>query len=174
METTKILPIAVASSVRRQAFALLTVLSFAVPFLLSSSQPVTGTVVNAALFLSAVLLPTRLYLPLLVLPSLATVSRGLVFGPLTPFLIYFLPVIWLGNAVLVFSFKKFYLKLGYFPSVVVSAVFKSLLLFLSAQIYFNLHLVPLVFLTTMGGMQIITAILGGLLSYPLAKKVINE
>ncbi|MEK7611499.1 MAG: hypothetical protein AAB486_03975 [Patescibacteria group bacterium] len=174
MAQTKIIPIAVSASVRRLAFTFLAILSFAAPFLLSSSQPVTGTIVNAALFLSAVILPTRLFLPLLVLPSIATVTRGLVFGPLTPFLIYFLPFIWLGNGVLVLSFKKIYGRLGYFPGVISAAVFKSLLLFLCAQVYYHLHLVPAVFITTMGGLQIITAIFGGLLVYPLVKKIINE
>lgn len=171
MEKEKVLPISISLVDAKLIFLGLALLSFAVPFSLGSSQFITGPVVNAALFASAIFLPGKLFLPIIVLPSIAVLSRGLIFGPFTRFLIYFLPFIWLSNLTLILVFKKIFPKLGYFLSVFLAAFTKLIILFSFANLYFRFHLVPRLFLQTMGINQLITACLGGLLAFLFLKKL---
>lgn len=139
-------------------------LGFAIPFLFSHPQLLTGTIVNSLLFVSSEKMKRRDLYPILVLPSLGAVSHGVLFGPQTIFLVYFLPFIWLGNYVqaVLFSFTK---GQSYPVRVLLAAIAKYLLLYLSANTYFRLHLVPKLFVTSMGLSQLITACLGGLLAF---------
>lgn len=165
----KVLPVALPLVQTRLVFLGLAVLALAVPFSLGHSQLVTGSIVNAALFLSAVLLPGMLFLPIIVLPSLGVWGRGLIFGPLTPLLVYFAPFIWLGNLSLILVFKRVFPSLGYFLSAFLASLVKMSLLFLAANFFFRLKLVPGLFLTAMGINQLITAWLGGFLASLLLK-----
>ena len=151
-------------------FVTLSFLSFSIPFFLGHSQIITGTIVNASLFLATIYLPKRFFWPMIFFPSLAVLSRGLIFGPFTPFLIHFLPMIWLGNFLLIYTFRNFSAHANFFLSVLIAALVKWLTLYLTANIFFKFHLVPRLFLTTMGINQFITAILGGLLAYLFTKK----
>ena len=170
------LPIQVSDLVRGLVLASAAVLSFFVPFTLGHPQWLVGTVVNACLFLGAIYLPKRYYVPLAILPSLGVLTRGLIFGPFTLFLIYFLPFIWLGNLFLIIVFKKIfsgeagdlvYLKFGL--SVFSASVVKFLFLLLTANIYYGLHVVPKVFVYAMGLNQLATALAGGLLAFVILK-----
>lgn len=139
-------------------------LGYAIPFIVAQPQLVTGTIVNALLFVSAEKLKKSYIYPILILPSLGAVTHGVLFGPQTYFLIYFLPFIWLGNylQVNVFSFTK---KQNYTVRVGAAAFAKYLFLFAVASLYYQAHIVPKVFITSMGTLQLITACLGGLLAY---------
>lgn len=152
-------------------FISLAFLSFAVPFFLNSSQIITGTLVNTTLFLSAYLLPKKYHLPLILLPSLGVLTRGALFGPFTLFLIYFLPFIWLGNYLLINVFKKTSLVFEILPAIILSAFAKQALLLLSARFYFSAKIVPAIFLTSMGAIQLLTALLDGLIFYLTIKKI---
>lgn len=155
-------------------FVLLAVVSFAVPFFLSTQQLITGTLVNLALFLAAKTLEPKQAWPMIFFPSLAVLSRGLIFGPMTKFLIIFLPFIWLGNLVLVSVFRKTQPRLGYWWGISLAALGKFVLLFLLAHLFFQLNLVPRLFLQTMGVNQLITASLGGLVSILILKRIGHE
>jgi len=157
------LPVSLGNSARMAAFAVLSVSSFVVPFYLGYPQWLVGTLVNAFLFLSVVFLPKNLFFPLIVLPSLGVLARGVIFGSLTPFLIYFLPFIWLGNLILILSFRKMY-NFNYIFSLIASATAKFLFLTLIANIYFRFSIVPQMFLQTMGILQFLTALAGGIIS----------
>jgi len=146
-------------------FLSLSFLSFAVPFFLNSSQIITGTLVNTALFFSAYLLPKKYQLPPILLPSLGVLTRGVLFGHFTLFLVYFLPFIWLGNYLLIKVFKKTQTPFGILPAIFLSAFAKQALLLLSARLYFSAKIVPAIFLTSMGVIQLLTALLGGLIFY---------
>jgi hypothetical protein len=98
---------------------------------------------------------------LTILPSFGVLARGLVFGPFTYFLVYFLPFIWIGNLVLVLAFKR----VGFIPA----AGAKFLFLFLVANIYFNFHIVPKLFLQMMGLNQFATALAGGMIAWLIYK-----
>lgn len=139
---------------------ILTSLSFLVPFLLSQSQFPTGVFVNALLFLAVLFLPASTRLPLIIFPSLAALTRGLIFGSFTPFLLTFIPIIWLGNWLLTIVFDKTREKLGMIPAGILSAVVKSAVLFMTATVFVEVKLVPKLFLTTMGGIQLVTALVG--------------
>ena len=137
---------------------------FAAPFIFPSPQIVTGTIVNTLFFVSAEKLARKDWYAALILPSLGAFAHGMLFGPQTIFLAYFLPVIWLGNyaQVELFSFLR---SRGYAAGTIAAAAAKSLLLFGAANAYYALHAVPQVFITSMGAIQFITACLGGMAAY---------
>lgn len=158
------------------------VLSFFVPFLLGHPQWAVGTIVNACLFLSALYLPKKYYLPIIILPSLGVLFRGIIFGPFTYLLVYFLPFIWIGNLILMVTFKKLlqgdalikiknkvfnFTEAKYILSAFCAATAKFLFLLFIANIYFSLKVVPKVFISTMGLNQFATALAGGLISFLL-------
>lgn len=165
--------VSILPATRTLPFISLSFLSFAVPFFLGHSQLITGTLVNAVLFSSAFLLPTNFLLPIALFPSLAVISRGIIFGPFTSFLVYFLPFIWLGNLIYVAMIKKYYKTQGYGASILIAAGGKAMFLFIIANIFFSFHIIPRVFLQSMGINQFITAISGGLLSAIILQKVKN-
>lgn len=169
--TKPALPLSLSIVEERVVFLGLASLSFATPFALGHSQMITGVLVNAALFASAILLPRRLFWPIILFPSLAVLSRGLIFGPMTPFLVYFLPFIWLGNLSLILIFEKTYNRFGFLFGALFASVGKSIFLFSFAKLFFNFHLVPHLFLTTMGVNQFLTALFGALLAFLFFKKV---
>ena len=170
MIKNKTLPISISIVNARLIFLGLGLLSFVVPFSLGHPQLLVGTMVNAALFASVVFLQDKFFLPIIILPSLGVLSRGLIFGPLTPFLLYFIPFIWLANLGLVLVFKKAFSSFGYLLSVLLASFIKLLILFSFANLFFRFNLVPRPFLTAMGLNQLITACLGGLFSFLFLKK----
>ncbi len=136
---------------------------FFVPFFMGHPQIVVGVVVNAALIMAALNIRDYRLLPITIFPSLGVLSRGLIFGPFTIYLVYMIPFIWLGNAILVYSFKRFNLGMGLnkMVTLVLGAVLKTAFLFGSAFILVKLAILPPVFLTAMGLMQLTTALIGG-------------
>ena len=172
MEQEKVLtfPIELKTLSQIAIFSAIFIVSFFLPFFMGHPQWLVGTVVNAGLFLAAAYLPKKYFLPIVIFPSLAVLARGLIFGPFTFFLIYFLPFVWLANYILIriFSFLANRNK-GYMISVVLSAAVKFVLLFLIANIYFKFSVVPAVFLYTMGINQLATALSGGLVSFLIYK-----
>lgn len=140
------------------------VLGFSIPLLISQPQLITGTIINSLFFIACEKLDKKALYPILVLPSLGAISHGVLFGPQTIFLFYFLPFIWLGNylQVSVFSFTK---QQNYLMRILCSALVKYLLLFIAANVYYRAHVVPQLFITSMGIVQFATACLGGLLAY---------
>jgi len=139
-------------------------IGFSIPLLISQPQLITGTIVNSLFFVAAEKLDKKALYPILVLPSLGAILHGALFGPQTIFLFYFLPLVWIGNylQVNVFSFTK---QQNYLVRIFSSALVKYLLLFITANIYYRVHIVPQLFITSMGAIQFTTACLGGLLAY---------
>lgn len=169
MEETARIVLSFPRSIRILLYTVLIFGSFVIPFSASQHQIITGSIVNALLIGSAIIFPKKLLLPIIFLPSLAVLSRGIIFGPFTMFLVYFLPVIWLGNFVLVLLFSRTYVKLGHWGALGISASAKYLLLFSFANLFFRFQLVPKIFVQTMGLFQLITAVLGGILVYFVLK-----
>jgi hypothetical protein len=175
------------NSTETLVFTGLSFLSFIVPFSLGHPQWLVGTIINASLFLAAIFLPKKFFIPLIILPSLGVLGRGIIFGPFTLFLIYFLPFIWFGNLILILVFKMLYKKfdsrrtfvllhpslrsgnklyyLKFFLSVFCAAAVKFLFLMAIANLYFKFHLVPAVFLQAMGISQLLTALAGGIIAW---------
>jgi len=172
----------VFKSIFKQEYALSTVretvemviyaeIAFFIPFLLAHPQILVGTIVNAALVLSALNLRGAKLLPVILLPSLGVVAAGLVFSSLTPFLFYLIPFIWIGNSVLVLVFKKLRVaeKMKYWKVLLAGAAAKTLFLFGSAFALVSLGFIPAPFLTAMGIIQLQTALLGGALAFVVQK-----
>lgn len=138
--------------------------AFLVPFSLGHPQPVVGTVVNAALFGSAILLPPSWKLGFVILPSLAVILRGMVFGPFTPYLLYLSPFIWLGNLALVRVFAGLYGKSHAVLLILIPSVVKTSILFAAALVMVNAGVIPKMYLMAMGPFQLATAIAGGVVA----------
>jgi len=141
--------------------------AFTIPLLFPHPQLLTGTLVNAFLIMAALHFRGWKVLPLVMLPSIAAVLNGVLFGPFTVFLLYMMPFIWLGNFVLVYLFKKLHLAKGtnYFITLGISALAKAAFLFAVAYILVGANILPAMFLTAMGAVQLATAIAGGLVAF---------
>lgn len=147
---------------------------FFLPLLIGHPQLVVGIAVNALLITSALNLKGYKLLPVIIMPTLGALAGSILFGPFTIYLIYLIPFIWLGNSILVMSFKliKLQMKKNYWLTFVSGAVLKSGFLFLSALLLYKLGIIPAMFLTAMGMLQLTTALGGGVAAYSLhyAKK----
>jgi hypothetical protein len=141
-------------------------LAFFVPLAIGHPQFVVGVLVNCAIVLSALNLKEYKLLPVIILPSLAVLSRGIIFGPFTMYLVYMIPFIWAGNFILLFAFKELKLrrKLKGIYTLAIGAISKSAVLFLSAFILVKSGILPSPFLVSMGIIQFYTAIAGGALA----------
>lgn len=139
--------------------------AFLIPFAISGPQLLVGSVVNTFLFITAAKLDKKSILLVAILPSLGAFSHGVIFGPLTFFLFYFLPFIWIGNLLLIYVFKQY-------KNILLAAGVKTAFLFLTANIYHSFQIVPKLFVTSMGLFQFVTALIGGVLALVLFK--INE
>ena len=139
------------------------VIVFSLPFILGHEQLLVGSVVNCALVLAALNLRGWKLLPIIILPSVGVFFAGLVFGSLTSSLIYMIPFVWIGNAVLVLSIKELALnrKNNRFASLGFGAAAKTVFLFGSALALLYFGLVPAAFLAAFGALQLYTAIIGG-------------
>jgi hypothetical protein len=124
-------------------------------------------IVNAALVLAALNLKNQRLLPVILLPSLAVLSRGLIFGPLTMYLVYLIPFIWLGNSLLVFLVKRLFLgsNRDRWLTLGIGSVAKAALIFAGAFALFSLSLIPQALLIPMSILQLATAIGGGILAF---------
>jgi len=142
---------------------ILTIAAFLVPLLVSGPQWLTGTLVNFFLLAFASELPKKNLLPIIVLPSLGALGHGVLFGTYTPFLLYFLPFIWLGNFALVSIFKSVNSSVSPFVGVLAGSVAKVCVIYFAALFYFQLSIVPSLFLVAMGIIQLYTALAGGIL-----------
>jgi hypothetical protein len=143
------------------------ILAFAIPFLFPHPQLLTGTLVNAFLIMAALHFRGWKAAPIVMLPSIAAVLNGALFGPFTIFIVYMMPVIWVGNFLLVYLFKQTHVASGmdYWVALGASALAKSALLFGAAYLLVNSGILPAIFLTTMGIMQLGTAIAGGIIAF---------
>lgn len=149
---------------------------FLIPFLFGHSQWIMGVLVNATLILSALNLRSKMLIPAIMLPSLAVLASGIIFDQFTHFLVFMIPFIWIGNTILVYSFKKLKLKkkMNSFIVLIIGGGMKTLFLFSAAFILYKLSLIPAIFLTTMGLFQLYTVITGGILAlgiHSLKKKI---
>jgi hypothetical protein len=148
--------------------------AFLIPTIISGPQILTGTMVNTLLFLFVMQLNSKRILPIIILPSIGAVLNGILFGKFTIFLLYFLPFIWIGNYLLVHTFRSFSKKYSFIASMVVSSVFKCIFLFIVAYIFISIKVVPMLFLQLMGLFQLYTALLGGLLALLIQKIIANK
>lgn len=137
-------------------------LAFLFPLVFNNSQIITGSVINAVLFLSASKIQRNKLLVISALPSIGAIANGYLFGKFTIFLLYFLPCIWLGNYLLMRLAKI---------NVIAAISAKCLLLYCTAFLFVSLHVVPKIFLTAMGLLQILTAVIGATFALSVLKYI---
>lgn len=142
-------------------FLALSAAALLVPFILGHPQFLVGTLVNATLILAALNLKNHKILPILLLPSIGVLTKGLIFGPFTVFLVYMIPFIWMGNFILAYSIKGMKSK---WIGLVVGAVLKMAFLYSIAIILIKVGVLPKPFAISMGMLQLYTALAGGFLA----------
>jgi hypothetical protein len=147
-----------------KTFAILLGISVAAPAL-GLPQLFTGTLVNAALLVATVLLGPRAAVSIGILPSLFAVVSGQLPAALAPLV----PVIMLGNALLVVVFHVLRER-GWWLGAVAAAAVKFCWLFgatglLVASTGLLAEPAVPVALVVMGWPQLVTALSGGALAY---------
>jgi len=151
----------------------LSMIGFFLPFVLGHPQIIVGVIVNAMLIIGATYLKGNKMLPLILLPSIGLLTAGVIFGTYTLFLLYIIPFIWLGNAVYVYVYKHVNFREntwnGRILGVIVASILKAALLFGITFLLVQLTVVPTVFLTAMGVIQLITALIGGVIAVGIVK-----
>jgi ABC-type Co2+ transport system permease subunit len=149
------------------------VIAFFIPFVLGHPQILVGTIVNALLILGATYLRGHKLLPIILLPSIGVITAGVIFGNYTIYLLYMMPLIWIGNALYVYVYKHFNMKgkklKNNFIGLGVASIIKTVFLFSFAFLLVQLSILPAMFLTVMGLFQLATAIMGGILAIGIVK-----
>ena len=142
-------------------FWILNLALFIVPFFFGQPQLLIGSIVNFGLIYMALNFKRNELLPAIFLPSIATVLHGVVWGPLTIYIAVLMPLIWLGNAVLVLGIRYLVLtKKSTWLALLVSGIAKTLVLFLGTLLLIGLFNFPQALLLLMGVLQLGTVIIG--------------
>ena len=145
---------------------LLTVLAISAPLFIRSPQLIVGSIVNFALFLSAKKFGFRKSLAVILLPSMVVYSVNILFGGATYLLLYFLPIIFVGNAIYVLLNR--YLEWGVF-NVIVASFCKGFVLLVFAYVFVKDVGLPVFFLNSMGVIQLFTGVIGGGVGYVFSR-----
>ena len=147
-------------------FAILLTISIALPAFMHI-QWITGPIINASLLLATVLIGPMEAVVLGLMPSAVALSTGLLPLPLAPMV----PFIMIGNAILIVFFhymkgQNYALRLG------IAALFKFAFLHYAVVLIMSGFLQePLVakLMIMMSWPQFITAVIGGIVIYPIVK-----
>jgi hypothetical protein len=148
--------------------------SFLIPFFISGPQLLVGIVVNMVLYLFVRFFGLKRTIPLLVLPSIGATLNGVVFGVFSPYLMYFMPFIWLGNFVMVYLYDRYRKKRGAPLAVCISALSKAILLLFVAIIFVHNTIVPPLFIQAMSMVQFATAVVGGMLAVTIERIILKH
>jgi len=161
MITSKTLTFKKENVITSAQFALLMAAAMLAPFFLQ--QSVVGSIVNAILFISVVLLGSRNAILVGILPSLVSLSVGLLPAVLAPMI----PFIMTSNVLLILIFDFFRTK-NYWLGIVVASILKFAFLLGSSSIIINLLLnkaaaskVAMI----LSWPQLFTALAGGMIAF---------
>jgi len=165
MEKIKILAINKEKISVLTQFGILLAITLAAPFM--GQQAITGSVVNATLFISTAFLGIEAGILIGLIPSVISLFVGLLpiaLAPMIPFII-------IGNAILVVVFKNFKEK-NYWLGIISASVLKFLFLFGTSSIAVNFIFkkeIAYKFAAMMSWPQLFTALCGGLIAYVFLK-----
>ncbi len=137
--------------------------AFLIPLVVGHPQLLVGSAINFLIIFSTLRYGFKRSIPVLVTPSLVATGTGLLFGGATIFLVYLLPFIILSNIFLSFTISKQSNIWGIFLGI----VFKVIFLYTATSILVNTVGLPSIFLTSMGLIQIYTALIGGSIAFVL-------
>lgn len=145
-----------------EVFGLAT-LGFLLSFTVGHPQLLVGVLVNALIIRAALSLPRHRGLPVVFTPVFGAIFRGVIFGPWTIVLVYLAPFIWAGNYVVYRAFRE---GMGrYFAVLLLSSLTKAGLIYSGAYILHAIGLVPGFMLYSMGVIQFVTALIGGIIAW---------
>ena len=142
----------------------------------TNSQLIVGTIVNAALVVSAINLKGWVkILGVVTMPSISTILSGYVFGTASEYMVYMIPAIWIGNFALIYSYK--FLMLGknkhYFLAGIVGIIVKVAIIFALFNLINLFGVFPEKLVenlrNAMGMTQLITATLGIIVAFVIYK-----
>ena len=142
----------------------------------TNSQLIVGTIVNAALVVSAINLKGwAKILGVVTMPSISTILSGYVFGTASVYMVYMIPAIWIGNFALIYSYK--FLMLGknkhYFLAGIVGIIVKVAIIFALFNLINLFGVFPEKLVenlrNAMGMTQLITASLGIIVAFVIYK-----
>ena len=134
------------------------------------NQFITGPIVNAVLFIAAVMLGAGNAILIGLVPSVVALVSGLLPAPLAPMV----PFIMISNAILilVFSYTR---KVNYWGGVMGATLFKYAFLYLTSTIVIDLisnHNIALkAAMTMMAWPQIVTALAGGVIAFGILRLI---
>lgn len=155
---------------------LLTLIFGAESVIATNSQLVIGSIVNAALVLTATNIKgVAKIIGIITMPSISAILGGYVFHTASVYAVYMVPAIWLGNFALVYAYKFIMLGKGknYFLAGLVGVVAKVAVIFGSFSILKAFSVFPekivTVLQTQMGLTQGITATIGVVLAFGIIK-----
>lgn len=151
----------------------LSMIGFFLPFVLGHPQVLVGVIVNAMLIVGATYLKGHKLLPLILLPSIGVLTAGVLFGTYTVFLLYLIPFIWIGNALYVYVYKHVNIKKHGLKNnllgIGTASILKAGFLFGATFLLVQFAIVPSIFLTAMGVLQLTTALIGGVVAVGIVK-----
>ena len=142
---------------------------FALPLVLSWPQIVIGSVVNFLLILAAFRYKNaKTMIPLVMLPSIAAVMHGMIFGHFSSFLVYMMPAIRIGNYLLVYIVQH---DANHIKWILTWALVKSIFLALVASLLIYSWILPAMFLKAMGLYQLLSVLVWGAWAFVLKNKL---
>ncbi len=151
---------------RQAEFFIYCFLSFILPFFIGHPQILIGSFVNFFLIRTAQYFDYKYVLSIVFFPSVGVYFAGALFGASTGYLVYFLPFIWISNLLFIYVYKKeiFLKKNKLYVASIKTSILKAGFLFFVALVFVYVFGFPKMFLVAMGGLQVITAIVGSLTS----------
>ncbi len=148
----------------------------ATSIVVTKSQLIIGSIVNASLIVAAMNLKGwAKILGVVTMPSISTILGGYVFKTASVFMVYMIPAIWIGNFALVYTYKKILVQKSknYFLAGIVGIVIKVAIIFGAFNILKLIGIFPPKLITNlqtaMGMVQAITATVGMLIAFVIYK-----
>ena len=142
----------------------------------NNSQIIVGTVVNTILVISALNLKGwNKTIFVVTMPSISTIMSGYVFKTASIYMVWMIPAIWLGNFVLILSFKYIMIKKekSYFLAAIIGIIGKVAIIFGIFMLLKVLNIFPVKMISNlqkaMSLIQLITATLGSLIAFVIYK-----
>jgi hypothetical protein len=157
---------------------LLTLIFGAESVIATNSQLVVGSIVNAALVVTATNLKGIAKIAgVVTMPSISAILGGYVFHTASVYAVYMIPAIWLGNFSLVYMYKLIMLakQKNYFLAGLAGVVAKVAIIFGGFSLLKAFSIFPekvvTVLQTQMGVTQAITATIGVVLAFGIIKLI---
>lgn len=150
----------------------------------SNSQLIVGSIVNVALIITALNLngPLKI-LGVVTMPSVSTILSGYVFKTASPYMAYMIPAIWIGNFLLIYTYKLLVVSKNknYILASIVGIALKVAVIFGGFSILKACNIFPNKLVANlqvaMSTTQLITATVGAVITYIVyitEKKTIKE